>query len=95
MIFCKKFHQIIALRDKLGHLPRRLASLTSDAGVLSLRKVKVVVGVIRRLVKVLRDGRHQSYGNHPYEDLVRQRVFQIACEDKDPTIVMSSGMIQR
>jgi len=57
--------------------------LTSDGGALFLRKVESKVGVIRRLVDALRDHRHQSYIEHSYEDLLRQRVFQIACGYED------------
>jgi len=57
--------------------------ITSDGGVLFLREVESKVGVIRRLVDSLRDHRHQSYVDHSYEELLRQRVFQIACGYED------------
>ena len=57
--------------------------VTSDGGALFLRKVESKVGVIRRLVDSLRDHRHQSYIDHSYEDLLCQRVFQIACGYED------------
>jgi hypothetical protein len=57
--------------------------LTSDGGALFLREVESKVGVIRRLENALRDHRHQSYIEHSYEDLLRQRVFQIACGYED------------
>jgi hypothetical protein len=58
-------------------------SVSSDGGVLFLREVERQVGVIRRVVEALRDTRHQSYIDHSYEDLVRQRVLQIACGYED------------
>ncbi len=39
--------------------------------------------IIKRLSQVLVDRRHQSYVDHSYEDLMRQRVFQITCGYED------------
>ena len=39
--------------------------------------------IIKRLSQVLVDHRHQSYVDHSYEELMRQRVFQIACGYED------------
>ena len=58
-------------------------SLTSDAGVMFLREVERGIGLIKRVADVLKDRRHQSYVDHPYEVLLRQRVFQIACGYED------------
>ncbi len=57
--------------------------LTSDSGALMLREVESKVGVIGRLVEALTDRRHPSYVDHSMEDLVKQRVFQIACGYED------------
>ena len=58
-------------------------SLTSDAGVMFLREVERGIGLIKRLADVLKDRRHQSYVDHSYEAMLRQRVFQIACGYED------------
>lgn len=58
-------------------------SLTSDAGVMFLREVEKGIGLIRRLTEVLTDHRHQSYTDHSHEELLRQRIFQIACGYED------------
>lgn len=58
-------------------------TLTSDGGALVLREVERHVGVIARLVAVIRDRRHPSYVTHSLTDLLRQRVFQIACGYED------------
>jgi len=58
-------------------------SLSSNAGVLFLREVERGTGLIKRLADVLTDRRHQSYVDHPYETLLRQRIFQIACGYED------------
>lgn len=52
---------------------------TSDGGVLLLRKLESLTGIIDRIVEVIWDRRHQSYVDHSHTDLIRQRVFQIAC----------------
>ena len=57
--------------------------LTSDSGALILREVESKVGVIGRMVGAIRDRRHPSYVDHALEDLIKQRVFQIACGYED------------
>jgi len=57
--------------------------VSSDAGVLFLREVEERVGIIRRIAEVLRDRRHPSYVKHRFVELLRQRVFQIACGYED------------
>ena len=56
---------------------------TSDAGALLLRQAEGRVGIIDRVVSVVTDRRNQSYIDHTYTDLIRQRVFQIACGYED------------
>lgn len=58
-------------------------TLTSDSGALLLRAVASRVDVIDRFVNALTDRRHPSYVDHTLEDLVKQRVFQIACGYED------------
>ena len=57
--------------------------MTSDAGVLLLRETERQVGIISDLSRVIRDERHQSYVKHSLNDLLSQRVFQIACGYED------------
>lgn len=56
---------------------------TSDAGALLLRQAEAKVGIIDRVVKAMSDRRHPSYVEHTYTELIRQRVFQIACGYED------------
>lgn len=56
---------------------------TSDGGALLLREVESKIGVIDRIVESLWDRRHQSYVDHSFTELLRQRVFQIACGYED------------
>ncbi len=58
-------------------------TLSSDGGVLFLRPLEAQMEIIKRLSQVLVDRRHQSYVDHSYEDLMRQRVFQITCGYED------------
>ena len=58
-------------------------NLTSDGGVLHLRAVDKAIGLIDRLCGCIADDRHQSYVDHSLSDLLRQRIFQIACGYED------------
>jgi hypothetical protein len=59
--------------------------VSSDAGVLFLREVERRLKLLDRVAKVLHDRRHPSYTRHLLLDMLKQRVFQIACgyEDAD------------
>ena len=58
-------------------------TLTSDSGALLLRAVESQVGVVDQLTQALTDRRHPSYVDHSLADLLKQRVFQIACGYED------------
>lgn len=58
-------------------------NVTSDGGALFLREVEKGVGIIRRYADALRDGRDQRYVDHTLEDLLGQRIFQIALGYED------------
>ena len=58
-------------------------TLTSDSGALLLREVESRIGIIARIAGVLNDPRHPSYVDHSLMDLLKQRVFQIACGYED------------
>ena len=57
--------------------------LTSDSGVLLLREVEAKTGILSRIIEAITDRRHPSYVAHSVADLVKQRVFQIACGYED------------
>ncbi len=57
--------------------------LTSDSGVLLLREVEAKTGILSRIIEAIKDRRHPSYVAHSVADLVKQRVFQIACGYED------------
>jgi hypothetical protein len=58
-------------------------TLTSDGGVLFLRETEAHVGVIRRFARALADRRDSRYIDHSYEELLRQRIFQIDLDYED------------
>jgi hypothetical protein len=52
--------------------------ITSDTGLLFLREIEKRIGIIHRITKVIVDTRHSSYVKHDIQQIVRQRVYQIA-----------------
>lgn len=57
--------------------------VSSDGGLLLLREVEARIGAISQIAEVIRDRRHPSYIAHSIEDLLKQRVFQIASGYED------------
>jgi hypothetical protein len=57
--------------------------VTSDGGTLVLRDLDRQIGLIDRMVAAMVDRRHPSYVNHSLQDLLRQRIYQIACGYED------------
>ena len=58
-------------------------NLTSDAGVLLLKEVDRQIRLMERIANVIPDYRNQSYVDHTYPEMLRQRVAQIACGYED------------
>jgi len=58
-------------------------TISSDGGVLFLRETEAQVGIIRRFVEALDDRRDPRYIDYSHEELLRQRIFQIACGYED------------
>jgi hypothetical protein len=64
------------------------AKITSDAGFLMLREVDQRFDVIQSGSKLLKDTRSISHKTHSFEQMIRQRVYQIAagyenCDNAD------------
>jgi hypothetical protein len=64
------------------------AKITSDAGFLLMREVDQRFGLIENGCKHLVDNRSASHSKHSFEQMIRQRVYQIAagyedCNDAD------------
>ena len=58
-------------------------ALTSDAGVLLVRTLDVQLGLTRGLARCLPDRREQKKVHHQILELLRQRIYQIACGYED------------
>ena len=54
-------------------------NVTSDAGALVLREMDRHLGLIERLSRALNDPRRKTHIDHEQVDMLRQRIFQIAC----------------
>ena len=57
--------------------------LSSDFGALLLRETARRSGLVSRLSHAIRDSRHPSYIDHSIQDLLTQRVLQVACGYQD------------
>ena len=57
--------------------------LSSDFGPVLLRGIDLQIGLTQRITTALTDRRHSSYIDHTYHDILRQRIFQIACGYED------------
>ncbi|KEQ16409.1 IS1380 family transposase [Endozoicomonas numazuensis] len=57
--------------------------LSSDFGTILLRETMLHSGLISKLSNAIDDKRHQSYIDHPLQDLLTQRVLQMACGYED------------
>jgi hypothetical protein len=58
-------------------------TLSSDGGVLFFREIEAQVGIIGRLAGALDDPRDARYTDHSDEEMLSQRIFQIACGYED------------
>ena len=54
-------------------------TLSSDGGVLFLSEIAAQVGIISRFAGALQDPRDARYTDHSDEEMLSQRIFQIAC----------------
>jgi Transposase DDE domain group 1 len=67
------------LRGKTRQADFDAGTVSSDGGVLLLRETEALVGIIGRYARALDDHRDTRYTDHSYEEMLRQRIFQIAC----------------
>jgi hypothetical protein len=57
--------------------------ISTDGGSLLLTIADEQTGIIKRLAKTILDKRNTNYISHTIETLLRQRIFQIACDYED------------
>ena len=76
---------VSAVRNKEVTLSFTGSDISSDGGLVLLKECEQQVGIIKSIAGCLRDERHPSYIHHSLEQLLTQRIFQIAAgyEDAD------------
>lgn len=57
--------------------------MSSDFGPLLLRGIDNQIGLTKRLAAAFDDKRHPSYIEHPLNDLLAQRIYQVCCGYED------------
>lgn len=76
---------ISAVKNKEVTLSFTGSDISSDGGLVLLKECEQQAGIIKSIAGCLRDERHPSYIHHSLEQLLTQRIFQIAAgyEDAD------------
>ena len=69
--------------DKKIELSFTGEDISSDGGLLLLKECEQQTGIIKAISECLTDGRHQSYVKHSYNEMITQRVMQIAAGYED------------
>jgi len=57
--------------------------ISSDGGIILLKEVENQIGIINALTKTIKDERHPSYIEHTLNEIISQRVYQIAAGYED------------
>jgi len=57
--------------------------ISSDGGILLLKEIENQTGIIETITKSIKDERHPSYIEHTLNEIISQRVFQIAAGYED------------
>src|SRR3984885_1495113 len=58
--------------------------ISSDGGVMLLAQADCRLGIAERLARMIPDGRDQDRVTHLLTDILRARIFAIACGYEDP-----------
>ena len=80
--FSLPFH-ISSLQNKKVELSYSGQDISTDGGALLLRELDQQIGLIDKINSCIDDGRDQRYINHQQSEMLRQRIFQIACGYED------------
>jgi hypothetical protein len=78
--------QVLKFLPVQGHTVRadfEGGALSSDFGPILLRGIDKHTQLSHAIAVAIHDTRHQSYVDHTMEDLIAQRVYQIACSYED------------
>jgi hypothetical protein len=76
-------HRGSSVQNKALHIDFDGGQISSDAALLLLRQVEKQIGVIKALPSVIPDSRDNRYIHHQLQELLTQRVFQIAAGYED------------
>lgn len=71
------------IRNKQVEVSYTSKDVSNDGGALLLKELDDQLGLIEHLVSCTHDERDQRYIDHSYLDMIRQRIFQIACGYED------------
>jgi hypothetical protein len=69
--------------------------ITTDGGVMLLAQAERRLGIAGQLARVIPDERHASRVTHLLSDILRARIFAIACGMKTPMTWTGYGLIRR
>ena len=75
--------RVSQVEDKPVFVDFEGGALSSDAGTLLLREVENQIGIISGIAEVIKDNRDSRYTKHTYQELLMQRVSQIASGNED------------
>jgi hypothetical protein len=81
----KSSHQLTFpfIKSKRIRLDFDGGNITSDAGLIWVRRVDEREGLCEKISEVIDDDRDQRYVTHPMLELIRQRVYQICADYED------------
>ena len=75
--------RVSQVEDKPVFVDFEGGALSSDAGALLLREVENQISIIGAIAEVIKDNRDSRYIKHTYQELLMQRVSQIASGNED------------
>ncbi len=75
--------RVSQVEDKPVFVDFEGGALSSDAGTLLLREVEDQISIISAIAEVIKDDRDSRYTKHTYQELLMQRVSQIASGNED------------
>ncbi len=78
-----KLFRLSAIRNKNIELSYTGKDISSDGGLLLLKELENQIGIISGMSKCINDGRDQRYISHSLEQLLSQRIYQIAAGYED------------
>ncbi len=78
-----QFLQLSDVHDKRVELIYSGKDISSDGGLLLLRELEKQTAIISGMSKCITDDRDQRYINHSLEQLLSQRIYQIAAGYED------------